>query len=117
MEQKNIAKEMGKECLGRCERKSGRTLSGQKLDAFAQSVRNENVISIGLNCSFGGEDIIPFIKELANTQDMFISVYPNAGLPNVLGEYDELPNITAGFIRQLAEEKKVTYIQNIFEFL
>ena len=90
--------------------KSGRTLSGQKLDAFAQSVRNENVISIGLNCSFGGEDIIPFIKELANTQDMFISVYPNAGLPNVLGEYDELPNITAGFIRQLAEEKKVNIV-------
>ena len=90
--------------------KSGRTLSGQKLDAFAQSVRNENVISIGLNCSFGGEDIIPFIKELADTQDMFISVYPNAGLPNVLGEYDELPNITAGFIRQLAEEKKVNIV-------
>ena len=90
--------------------KSGRTLSGQKLDAFAQSVRNENVISIGLNCSFGGEDIIPFIKELANTQDMFISVYPNAGLPNILGEYDELPNITAGFIRELAEEKKVNIV-------
>ena len=90
--------------------KSGRTLSGQKLDAFAQSIRNENVISIGLNCSFGGKDIIPFIKELADTQDMFISVYPNAGLPNVLGEYDELPNITAGFIRQLAEEKKVNIV-------
>ena len=90
--------------------KSGRTLSGQKLDAFAQSIRNENVISIGLNCSFGGEDIIPFIKELANTQDMFISVYPNAGLPNILGEYDELPNITAGFIRELAEEKKVNIV-------
>ena len=90
--------------------KSGRTLSGQKLDAFAQSIRNENVISIGLNCSFGGKDIIPFIKELADTQDMFISVYPNAGLPNILGEYDELPNITAGFIRQLAEEKKVNIV-------
>ena len=90
--------------------KSGRTLSGQKLDAFAQSIRNENVISIGLNCSFGGEDIIPFIKELANTQDMFISVYPNAGLPNILGEYDELPDITAGFIKQLAEERKVNIV-------
>ena len=90
--------------------KSGRTLSGQKLDAFAQSIRNENVISIGLNCSFGGEDIIPFIKELSNTQDMFISVYPNAGLPNILGEYDELPDITAGFIRQLAEERKVNIV-------
>ena len=90
--------------------KSGRTLSGQKLEAFAQSIRNENVISIGLNCSFGGEDIMPFIKELANTQDMFISVYPNAGLPNILGEYDELPSITAKFIRELAEEKKVNIV-------
>ena len=90
--------------------KSGRTLSGQKLEAFAQSIRNENVISIGLNCSFGGEDIMPFIKEIANTQDMFISVYPNAGLPNILGEYDELPSITAKFIRELAEEKKVNIV-------
>lgn len=90
--------------------KSGRTLSGQKLDAFAQSIRNENVISIGLNCSFGGEDIIPFIKELADTQDMFISVYPNAGLPNILGEYDELPDITACFIKELAEERKVNIV-------
>lgn len=90
--------------------KSGRTLSGQKLEAFAQSIRNENVISIGLNCSFGGEDIMPFIRELANTQDMFISVYPNAGLPNILGEYDELPSITAKFIRELAEEKKVNIV-------
>lgn len=90
--------------------KSGRTLSGQKLDAFAQSIRNENVISIGLNCSFGGADIIPFIKELSSTQDMFISAYPNAGLPNILGEYDESPNITAGFIRELAEEKQVNIV-------
>ena len=90
--------------------KSGRTLSGQKLEAFAQSIRNENVISIGLNCSFGGEDIMPFIRELANTQDMFISVYPNAGLPNILGQYDELPSITAKFIRELAEEKKVNIV-------
>lgn len=90
--------------------KSGRTLSGQKLEAFAQSIRNENVISIGLNCSFGGEDIMPFIRELANTQDMFISVYPNAGLPNILGEYDELPSVTAKFIRELAEENKVNIV-------
>lgn len=90
--------------------KSGRTLSGQKLDAFAQSIRNENVISVGLNCSFGGADIIPFIKELSSTQDMYISVYPNAGLPNVLGQYDELPKITAGFIKELAIEKQVNIV-------
>ncbi len=90
--------------------KSGRLLSGQKLDAFAESVKNENVISIGLNCSFGGKDIVSFIKELANTQDMFISVYPNAGLPNILGEYDELPSITAEFIKELAKERKVNIV-------
>lgn len=90
--------------------KSGRTLSGQKLDAFAQSVRNENVISIGLNCSFGGADLMPFIKELSKEQDMFISVYPNAGLPNVLGNYDELPNITANYIEELAKESHVNIV-------
>lgn len=90
--------------------KSGRTLSGQLLDAFAQSVRNENFISIGLNCSFGGADMIPFIKQLAHTEDVYISCYPNAGLPNVLGEYDELPKMTAGYIRELALEKDVNIV-------
>lgn len=90
--------------------KSGRTLSGQLLDAFAQSVRNENVISIGLNFSFGGADMIPFIKQLAHTEDVYISCYPNAGLPNVLGEYDELPKMTAGYIRELALEKDVNIV-------
>lgn len=90
--------------------KSGRTLAGQKLEAFAQSVRNENVISIGLNCSFGGADLILFIKELADTQDLYISCYPNAGLPNVLGEYDEIPSITAKYIKELASEKKVNIV-------
>lgn len=90
--------------------KSGRTLAGQKLEAFAQSVRNENVISIGLNCSFGGADLIPFIKELADTQDLYISCYPNAGLPNVLGEYYEIPSITAKYIKELASEKKVNIV-------
>lgn len=90
--------------------KSGRTLSGQKLDAFAQSVRNENVISIGLNCSFGGAELLPFIKELSKEQDMFISIYPNAGLPNVLGNYDELPKITASYIEKLAKENHLNIV-------
>lgn len=90
--------------------KSGRTLSGQKLEAFAQSIRNEYVISIGLNCSFGGADLIPFIRELSKTQDLFISVYPNAGLPNILGQYDESPSITAGYIEQLAKENSVNIV-------
>lgn len=90
--------------------KSGRTLSGQNLDAFAESLKNENIISIGLNCSFGCKDIIPFIEELSDTQSLFISVYPNAGLPNILGEYDESPDITAKFIKQLAKDKKVNIV-------
>lgn len=84
--------------------KSGRILSGQDILAFANSMRNENIISIGLNCSFGAKDLIPFIKELADTQDLFISVYPNAGLPNELGFYDESPSMTASCIEEMLKE-------------
>ncbi|NLK95318.1 MAG: methionine synthase [Clostridiales bacterium] len=90
--------------------KSGRTLSGQKLDAFAQSIRNENVISIGLNCSFGCAQLMPFVKELSRTQDLYVSVYPNAGLPNILGQYDESPSVTAGFIEELAKDGYVNIV-------
>lgn len=90
--------------------KSRRTLSGQMLDAFAQSIRNENVISVGLNCSFGGADLVPLIKELSKTQDLYVSVYPNAGLPNVLGEYDEKPELTAHYIRELADGGDVNIV-------
>ena len=84
--------------------KSGRILSGQDILAFANSMKNENVISIGLNCSFGGRELLPFIKELSETQDLFISVYPNAGLPNELGFYDESPITTAKYIEEMLNE-------------
>ncbi|MBC2581327.1 methionine synthase [Clostridium sp. DJ247] len=84
--------------------KSGRTLSGQTMEAFAASVKNQRVISIGLNCAFGAKDLIPFIKELSHSQEYYISFYPNAGLPNTLGQYDELPEETAAFIEELAKE-------------
>ena len=84
--------------------KSGRILSGQNLLAFANSMKNENVISIGLNCSFGAKDLLPFIKELSDTQDIFVSVYPNAGLPNELGFYDESPKVTAEYIEEMLRE-------------
>ncbi|MDT8715668.1 methionine synthase [Clostridium sp. 19966] len=84
--------------------KSGRILSGQTLEAFAESMKNHRVVSIGLNCSFGAEDLIPFIKTLSKTQNLYISFHPNAGLPNSLGEYDELPEITAGIVKNLAHE-------------
>lgn len=84
--------------------KSGRILSGQTLEAFAHSMNNDRVISIGLNCAFGAKDLIPFIRDLSKTQSKYISVYPNAGLPNTLGQYDELPETTAAMVEELAKE-------------
>jgi 5-methyltetrahydrofolate--homocysteine methyltransferase len=84
--------------------KSGRILSGQTLEAFANSMVDESILAIGLNCSFGAKDLIPFIKYLSKTQNKFISFYPNAGLPNSFGEYDEKPEETAALIKSLAEE-------------
>ncbi|MHC1684090.1 MAG: methionine synthase [Clostridiaceae bacterium] len=84
--------------------KSGRTLSGQTMEAFAYSMNNDRVISIGLNCAFGAKDLIPFIRDLSKTQPKYISVYPNAGLPNTLGEYDEHPETTASYIEELVKE-------------
>lgn len=84
--------------------RSGRILSGQTLTAFAETMKNERVISIGLNCSFGAKDLIPLTKELSKSQGVYISLYPNAGLPNSLGEYDETPEETASLIKELASE-------------
>lgn len=84
--------------------KSGRILSGQTLEAFAQTMKSDEIIGIGLNCSFGAGDLIPFIKKLSKTQDRYITFHPNAGLPNSLGEYEELPSETAALVRELAED-------------
>ena len=84
--------------------KSGRTLSGQTLEAFAESVKNHRVLSIGLNCAFGAKDLIPFVRALSKTQNLYISFHPNAGLPNSLGEYDETPEETAAFVKELIDE-------------
>lgn len=90
--------------------KSGRTLSGQTLGAFAASMKNEHIISIGLNCSFGAKDLIPYIHELSKITDRYISVYPNAGLPNQMGEYDELPSETAYLLTSLIDEGHVNIV-------
>ncbi|KLU67644.1 methionine synthase [Desulfosporosinus acididurans] len=84
--------------------KSGRILSGQTLEAFAHTLRGEGILGIGLNCSFGARDLIPFLKYLSKSQDRYISFHPNAGLPNSLGEYEERPEETAALVRKLAEE-------------
>ena len=71
--------------------KAGRTLSGQTLEAFLASVRHADIFSVGLNCSFGARDMKPFIERLAKIAPYYISAYPNAGLPNAMGQYDQTP--------------------------
>ncbi len=83
--------------------KSGRILSGQTLEAFANSMKHDAVISIGLNCSFGAKELIPFVKELAKTTEYAVSVYPNAGFRNALGQFDEGPEDTAAALRELID--------------
>ena len=81
---------------------SGRTLSGQVLEAFYISVMHANPVSIGLNCALGARQMRPHIEELANLAECFVSCYPNAGLPNAMGEYDETPEETAAIVGEFA---------------
>ncbi len=89
---------------------SGRTLSGQTLEAFYTSVQHANPISIGLNCALGADQMRPHIEELSQIAFCYISAYPNAGLPNTMGEYDEQPEETAHFIEEWAEEGFVNIV-------
>ena len=82
--------------------RSGRTLTGQTLEAFFVSVSHYPLVSFGLNCSMGAEDLEPFTRRLAAELPVYISLYPNAGLPNEMGEYDEQPEDTACHIGRLA---------------
>lgn len=89
---------------------SGRTLSGQTLEAFYISVQHANPISIGLNCSLGGKEMRPYVEELSELADCYISCYPNAGLPNAMGEYDEQPHTTAEIIKDFADNNWVNIV-------
>lgn len=82
---------------------SGRNLSGHTVEAFWYTVRHARPVTIGLNCSFGAEQLRPHVQLLSGIADTLLMVYPNAGLPNELGEYDELPETTAALVRQWAE--------------
>ncbi|MBX3716065.1 MAG: methionine synthase [Burkholderiales bacterium] len=82
---------------------SGRTLSGQTPEAFWNSVRHARPLSIGFNCALGAKQLRPHVEELARIADCLVSAHPNAGLPNAMAEYDELPEETAAFIREWAE--------------
>ncbi|MBC7959420.1 MAG: homocysteine S-methyltransferase family protein, partial [Vallitaleaceae bacterium] len=90
--------------------KSGRTLTGQTLSAFVASMNSDHVISIGLNCSFGAKELLPYVKELAGLTNLYISVHPNAGLPNQLGAYDELPSETAALLSELLDNGYVNIV-------
>ncbi|GAC1419810.1 MAG: hypothetical protein NVS1B13_06760 [Flavisolibacter sp.] len=89
---------------------SGRTLSGQTLEAFYTSIMHANPISVGLNCALGAKEMRPHIEELSQIASCFTSAYPNAGLPNAMGEYEELPEDTAHFIEEWAQQGFVNIV-------
>ncbi len=90
--------------------KSGRTLSGQTIRAFLASIGHANLLSVGLNCSFGAKELKPYLKELGSHSQWFISAYPNAGLPNQFGEYDESPEIMAAQVKEYFNEQLINII-------
>ena len=83
--------------------RSGRTLSGQMLDAFYVSIQHARPFSVGLNCAFGAQQMRPYMAELSRFAGEYVTCYPNAGLPNAFGEYDELPEQTAALLRDFAD--------------
>ena len=88
----------------------GRTLSGQTLDAFLASVQHANIFSVGLNCSFGARQLKPFLEQLAARAPYYISAYPNAGLPNSLGQYDQSPADMAHEVKEYIHEGLINII-------
>jgi 5-methyltetrahydrofolate--homocysteine methyltransferase len=89
---------------------SGRNLSGHTVEAFWHAVRHAKPVTIGLNCSFGATQLRPHVKVLSEIADTLIMVYPNAGLPNELGEYDELPAQTAALVHEWADAGQVNVL-------
>ena len=84
--------------------RSGRTLSGQTIEAFWISIAHANPLLVGLNCSLGATEMRPFLEELSRVATCYVSCYPNAGLPNAFGGYDESPDHTAALLREFAEQ-------------
>ena len=89
---------------------SGRTLSGQTLEAFYTSIMHAKPLSVGLNCALGAKEMRPHIEELSQIASCYVSAYPNAGLPNAMGEYDEHPAETAHFLEDWAKEGWVNIV-------
>ncbi len=89
---------------------SGRTLSGQTTEAFWNSVRHAKPLAVGLNCALGAPEMRPYLAEMSRIADTFVSCYPNAGLPNAFGEYDETPTRQAGYVAEFAEAGLVNMV-------
>ena len=90
--------------------RSGRTLSGQTAEAFWHSVRHAKPFAVGFNCALGADLMRPFIAELSRVADTLVAAYPNAGLPNAMGEYDEQPHETAHFVEEWARSGLVNIV-------
>ena len=101
---KELKKELPIMISGTITDASGRTLSGQTLEAFYISVMHASPLSVGLNCALGAQEMRPHVEELSAIANCFTSAYPNAGLPNAFGEYDEQPHETAHIIEEWAKE-------------
>ena len=89
---------------------SGRTLSGQTVEAFRISLSHHPVLSIGFNCALGADQLLPYIKRLSNQSDVFISAHPNAGLPNAFGAYDQSPEEMRDLIEAYLKQDVVNII-------
>jgi 5-methyltetrahydrofolate--homocysteine methyltransferase len=111
---KNLERELGREVPVMISMTltdlSGRNLSGHTVEAFWYAVRHAKPVTIGLNCSFGAEQLRPHVKVLSQIADTLLLIYPNAGLPNELGEYDELPDTTAGLVKDWADHGQVNIL-------
>ncbi|ENV35141.1 methionine synthase [Acinetobacter gerneri] len=104
---KEVFKQLGRELplmiSGTITDASGRTLTGQTAEAFWNSVRHGDLLSIGFNCALGADAMRPHVKTISDVANTYISAHPNAGLPNAFGEYDETPEQTAAFLKEFAE--------------
>lgn len=89
---------------------SGRTLSGQTAEAFLISISHLNLLSVGLNCALGAAQLTPYLETLSKNSDFYISAYPNAGLPNAFGQYDETPEFMTEQIREYADKGLINII-------
>jgi|TARA_B110000483_G_scaffold7685_1_gene9058 5-methyltetrahydrofolate--homocysteine methyltransferase len=89
---------------------SGRTLSGQTVEAFRISMNHIPILSIGFNCALGADQLLPYVKRLANQSDLFVSAHPNAGLPNAFGAYDQSPEEMQALIEDYLKQNAVNII-------